>query len=78
MLLVFPATVSAFSQALFVPIEYRQAYEKGTRTMDGTVSDSYWQNRTRYKLKAKIDPEAKLLTGNAEISYWNENCHLLF
>jgi hypothetical protein len=66
-----------YSQAqttqLYMPIEFKKAYEKGTRKMDGTVSPTYWQNRSIYKLKANIDPSTRMLTGEAEITYFNNS-----
>ena len=46
---------SAYSQSsLYMPIEYRQAYENGTRSWDGTVSENYRQNTASYDLKARL------------------------
>jgi len=64
---------AATGQNLYFPLEYKQAYENGTRSLDGKVSDKYWQNRASYDLKAKIDPAGKLLEGQAQITYYNES-----
>ncbi len=58
---------------LYMPVEFKKAYENGTRKMDGTVSPIYWQNRSNYKLRATIDPTTRLLTGEAEITYFNNS-----
>lgn len=54
-----------------MPIEFQKAYEKGTRKLDGSVSPTYWQNRSIYKIKATVDPHTKLLKGEATITYFN-------
>ncbi|MBX2945269.1 MAG: M1 family metallopeptidase [Cyclobacteriaceae bacterium] len=56
---------------LYMPIEFQKAYEKGTRKLDGSVSPTYWQNRSIYKIKATVDPHTKLLKGEATITYLN-------
>jgi hypothetical protein len=61
------------SQSLFMPVEFKKAYEKGTRKMNGTVSPTYWQNHSVYKIRASVDPYKKLLTGSAQITYYNNS-----
>lgn len=63
----------AQDKGLYTPLEFKRAYEKGTRKTDGTVSPAYWQNRADYKLKAKVDPATKKLTGEAVITYYNNS-----
>ncbi len=58
---------------LYMPIEFQKAYQNGTRKLDGTVSPTYWQNRSEYKLKAQIDPLKKRLKGEATITYYNNS-----
>jgi hypothetical protein len=67
------ASAQTTQQGLYLPLEFKKAYARGTRKMDGSVSPSYWQNRSAYKIKAKIDPHRKLLSGEATITYTN-NC----
>ncbi|GIV36083.1 MAG: peptidase [Cyclobacteriaceae bacterium] len=71
LLLIF--AVSAYSQELYMPLEFRKAYENGTRKWDGTVSEKYTQNRSVYKLRATVDPHSKMLHGQAFITYYNNN-----
>lgn len=61
------------SQELYLPLEFQQAYEKGTRDKSGRVADGYWQNRAKYIINASIDPETKLLEGKADITYFNNS-----
>ncbi len=63
----------AYRNGLYIPLEFQKAYEKGTRKSDGSVSPTYWQNRSEYKLKARIDPYKKLLYGEATITYYNNS-----
>ena len=62
-----------YHNGLYVPIEFQKTYEKGTRKSDGSVSTTYWQNRSEYKLKVRIDPYKKLLYGEATITYHNNS-----
>ncbi len=63
----------AYRNGLYIPREFQKAYEKGTRKLDGNVSATYWQNRSEYKLKARIDPYKTLLHGEATITYYNNS-----
>lgn len=56
-----------------MPIEFQKAYSNGTRLPDGSVSPSYWQNRSHYQLKATIDPKTRILRGQAVITYFNNS-----
>jgi hypothetical protein len=67
----------AYRNGLYIPLEFQKAYEKGTRKSDGSVSATYWQNRSEYKLKARIDPYKKLLYGEAAITYYNNSTDTL-
>ncbi len=58
-------------ESLYMPIEFKNAYENGTRKWDGTVSAQYWQNRSEYTIRAKVDPYSKILSGTASITYYN-------
>lgn len=67
------AVAQATQSGLYMPREFQEAYAKGTRKFDGTLSASYWQNKSEYKLKATVDPYTKLLTGEGEINYHNNS-----
>jgi hypothetical protein len=58
---------------LFMPLEFRKAYEKGTRRPDGKVARAYWQNTASYDMKVTLDPYSKMLTGQATITYTNKS-----
>ena len=54
-------------------LEFKRAYARGTRGADGAPTATYWQNRARYDLKARIDPATRLLYGQARIHYFNHS-----
>jgi hypothetical protein len=72
-ILWYLGVVCVQAQGLYHPIEYRPSFENGTRRLDGTVSETYWQNRGEYVLKATVDPAKRLLTGTADITYYNNS-----
>lgn len=59
------------SRELYMPLEFQRAYEQGTRHKNGTVPPSYWQNRSHYKINASVDPNTRLLSGEAKVTYFN-------
>jgi hypothetical protein len=66
-----------FSQSLYVPLEFQEAYENGTRSTDGKPGADYWQNRADYKIKANLNPESGILSGSEEIIYSNQSTDTL-
>ena len=62
---------------LFMQKEIRRAYKKGTRSFDGKPGKNYFVNSTDYKIKAKFNPETRLLSGNEIISYTNNSSDTL-
>lgn len=57
----------------FIPVNIKKAYEKQTRSLDGTPGKYYWQNASRYKIKVNVAPNAKLISGIEEIEYFNNS-----
>ena len=62
-----------FSQSLYVPLEFQEAYENGTRSLDGKPGADYWQNHADYKIKANLNPQSGILSGSEEITYFNQS-----
>ncbi len=58
---------------LFMPKEFKKAYEKGTRTFDGKPGKNYFQNRTDYVIKAEFNPETRTITGSETSLYENNS-----
>ena len=69
--LIFATNIYSQKSSLFIPLEVQAAYENGTRTYDGTVSNNYWINQTDYKINAELFPDSNLLVGDAKIIYNN-------
>ena len=72
-LLIFTTNIFSQKSNLFIPLDILEAYEKGTRTFDGTVSDSYWVNHTDYKIDVEFFPDSNTLVGKSNITYYNES-----
>ncbi|NPD45386.1 MULTISPECIES: M1 family metallopeptidase [unclassified Lentimicrobium] len=58
---------------LYMPREYKQAYENETRTHEGRAGKNYFQNKTDYVIKAEFFPDTKLLVGSEIIRYYNNS-----
>jgi hypothetical protein len=69
--LLFVST--ALPQTNLLPLNFKNAYKNGTRSLDGMPGKNYWQNKSDYKIKAKLDPKSRSLTGSEEIVYFNES-----
>jgi hypothetical protein len=72
-LLLLFVTLPCFSQGLFIPLEFQDAYEEGTRQLDGRPGADYWQNRSDYKITVTLDPSSSMLTGSETITYSNNS-----
>ncbi len=63
-----------FAQSsLPVPLNIRQAFDKGTRTASGQPGPHYWQNRADYSIKVDFDPATRLVSGSETIVYKNNS-----
>jgi hypothetical protein len=58
---------------LYIPLNIKPAYEKGTRSIDGKPGPNYWQNKSEYKIRVNLDPKTKLLIGSEDIVYYNNS-----
>lgn len=61
------------TRGLYLPVEFQKAYQDGTRSKNGNPGRNYWQNRSDYDLKARIDPYKKTLEGQGDITYYNNS-----
>lgn len=68
-------SLSSFSQAsdLFIPVNIKQAYDKGSRSYDGKPGSGYWQNTADYDIRVDFDPKTRLLSGSEKILYYNNS-----
>lgn len=58
---------------IFIPNEIRRAYKKETRDYSGFPGKNYWQNRSDYVIKAELNPETAMITGNEVITFYNNS-----
>ncbi|MET4138068.1 M1 family metallopeptidase [Pedobacter sp. UYP1] len=66
--------LSVFAQqGLPVPADIQQAYNKGTRAVNGKPGLKYWQNTADYDLKVDFDPVSGLLKGTVDVVYKNQS-----
>lgn len=61
------------SEELYKSLEFKKAYEAGSRDLSGKVPDGYWQNRSKYVIDASLNPGTRLLEGEAVITYYNNS-----
>ncbi len=55
------------------PSNYLRAIDRGTRTDRGVPGPDYWQQWTDYTIDVRLDPDDKLLTGQARLVYHNNS-----
>ncbi len=71
----FICSASLFSQDLYLPYEFRQAVEEGTRTLTGVPGPGYWINRSDYNMSVRVDfvNDTAWISGTGEITYYNNS-----
>lgn len=72
-LIVTYSAASAQTKELFIPLNIKNAVNKGTRTLNGMPGEKYWQNSSHYKISASLEPKTGTLTGKETISYSNNS-----
>lgn len=73
LLLLCAASTAATAQQLYLPLNIRQAYEKGTRDASGQPGPRYWQNHASYDIEVAFNPQTRLLAGSESIYYINNS-----
>ena len=58
---------------IYIPTEIKQAYEQGSRSMDGKPGPNYFQNRTDYRIEVEFDPVSRLISGRETITLTNNS-----
>jgi hypothetical protein len=56
-----------------VPLNIKQAFDKGTHSRDGKPGKNYWQNKASYNIDVNFDPASRLLKGREVIDYENNS-----
>jgi len=72
-LIAMAYTTIALSQDLYMPRNVKNAYKKGTRSMDGMPGKNYWQNKARYDINITAMPPDRNITGTENITYVNNS-----
>ncbi|MDJ1506819.1 M1 family metallopeptidase [Xanthocytophaga agilis] len=64
-----------FAQQVSLPIatNLTKAYTTHTRSLNGSPSKSYWQNKVDYTIQLTFDPLTRQLAGDMTISYQNNS-----
>ncbi|MGO4770250.1 M1 family metallopeptidase [Flavobacterium sp. W22_SRS_FK3] len=70
--LLFIAQIG-IAQELYMPRNIKEAYAKGTRSMDGKPGKNYWQNHGKYTMEIAVDPKTRIVTGTETIEYQNNS-----
>lgn len=74
MFLMLFCSTNLFSQnSIYIAREYQLAYQKNTRNFNGTPGKEYWQNKSVYDIKAKVDVNSKTIIGKENITYFNNS-----
>ncbi|GAA3776271.1 M1 family metallopeptidase [Flavobacterium ginsengiterrae] len=56
-----------------MPRNIKEAYAKGTRSMDGKPGKNYWQNHGKYTMDITVDAKTKMVSGTETIVYENNS-----
>lgn len=64
---------TSFAQELYMPRNIKEAYAKGTRSMDGKPGKNYWQNHGKYTMDITVDAKTKMVSGTETIVYENNS-----
>src|ERR1700744_467964 len=76
-LLALSGLLSLQSQSLYTPRDIKQAYKKGTRSVDGRPGPHYWQNSGRYDITVTAMPPDRTIRGTETIVYTNNSSDTL-
>lgn len=73
LLLTIATILTLQSQSLYTPRDIKQAYTKGTRSVDGRPGPHYWQNSGRYDITVTALPPDRIIRGTETIVYTNNS-----
>ena len=67
-------TLNLYGQTnLYMPTEFKKAYEIKTRAYDGIPGENYWQNSSFYTIVAEVEPGSWKIKGTEKIVYTNNS-----
>lgn len=74
-LMFFVSICETYSQntGLYMSLDLQNAYNNGTRSYSGKPGENYWINKSKYKIKANINPETRKLSGSQTVTYYNNS-----
>ena len=70
MLFLFLSINKSSAQFSQLPIELKNAYQKGTRSHTGYPGVNYWQNNAKYVIQVELDAEKQTIKGEEQIIYF--------
>ena len=73
---IFLAAISFYSlqaQDLYMPRNIKNAYTKGTRSLNGAPGPNYWQNKGVYDIDVTVHADTKSISGSEKIVYSNNS-----
>lgn len=74
LLLIFLlSTTFSQDQSIYIPLNVKNAIEKGTRTMTGLPGPNYWQNKSIYKINVELSEDSSMVLGEETITYFNNS-----
>lgn len=56
-----------------IPRNIQSAYEKGTRSLDGSPGLNYWQNSSDYMIDVRFIPSERKIIASEKIIYYNNS-----
>jgi hypothetical protein len=71
--ILFAGILQAEAQTLTMPPEVQQAYDKGTRSLNGKPGKKYWENHGRYHIAIAVMPPDNTIKGTEQITYFNNS-----
>ncbi len=72
-ILLFLSWASALQAQLPVSRTIQAAFDKGTRSLDGSPGKNYWQNGADYNIQVRFEPANRLISGTVDIVYTNNS-----
>lgn len=58
---------------LYMPLDFRKAYDNQTRSYDGKPGSKFWQNTCNYTISVAVEPIFRRLRGKEQIEYFNNS-----
>jgi len=71
--IVFILINSILLAQIEIPRNIKHAYEKGTRSLDGSPGPNYWQNSSDYTIEVNFIPSERKIIGKEKIIYSNNS-----